>query len=127
MTLRSAGRGALSNKALKAHLGAGLGPQGFHDEVEIFPAANDRPVNEHASFFAPLDDRQLDRLVRTSSDGREHVFAFEPLGDAFALQLEAILVDRARYVDGEDERQVGLSCDWTGREERPAGENDGPQ
>ena len=56
----------------------------------------------------PGDKREQDAALGAADDRLDDPRVFERLGDALHLQLVARLVDRIRYVDGDDQRRVDL-------------------
>src|SRR5215469_15411095 len=75
------------------------------------------PRHQQALFLRPFEDGDLDRAIDAGRNCRGHLFALERSGDAFALELEAIVVDRAGDIDCEHESYIG-SAGSGGRAER---------
>ena len=74
---------------------------------EVIPPAKDNPRHQDALFLRPFDNGNLDRLIDAAQDRRNHLFALERGGDTFALELEAIFVDRAGDVDRQHQSHIG--------------------
>jgi len=74
---------------------------------EITRPVKDGPRHYEALFLGPFDDGNLDRLIDGVRDRRRHLFALERGGNAFSLELEAIVVDRPRDIDCQHQRDIG--------------------
>ena len=70
-------------------------------------AVYDGPGEHDALFLSPLDHGYFDSLIDPASDRRLEVVALQRRGDPLPLQLEAIVVNRAGDIDGEDQRHIG--------------------
>src|SRR5215468_4715278 len=86
---------AAADIGFPAHFGAKLRVQRLDHLFEISLGANDRPIEQHALLLAPLDDGELDRLLRPAGYGIENGRAQQALCDPVALQLEALVIDGA--------------------------------
>src|SRR5215469_3189841 len=65
------------------------------------------PRHQQALFLRPFEDGDLDRAVDAGRNCRGHLFALERSGDAFALELEAVVVDRTGDIDCEHQSYIG--------------------
>ncbi len=71
-------------------------------------AGDVRPRQVDLRLVGPGDHREQDAALGAADDRLDDARILERLGDALHLQLVALLVDRVRNVDGDDERGVDL-------------------
>jgi hypothetical protein len=67
--------------------------------IAVIPPAKDSPGHQDALLLCLFDDGNLDRPIDTARDRCGHLLGLEGSGDAFALQPEAVVVDRSGDID----------------------------
>jgi hypothetical protein len=87
--------------------GAARAAQAGRQGLEVIASAKDGPRHQEALLLCPFDDGNLDRPIDTDRDRRRHLFALEGGCDPFALEFEAVVIDRAGDVDCQHQSHVG--------------------
>jgi hypothetical protein len=69
-----------------------------------------RPVDHHLLLIRtrPFDEADGDRAIFAGGDGLQHARIGHGRGIAVALQLELVVIDAARHVGGQNQRQINV-------------------